>query len=120
MRSVVKSAALVEAWFDMLPAGQRPLARALQAAVLEAAPQLASTVKWGILLFTLRGANAIAIAPHRTHANLQFFDGTALAERFPQLEGTGPRVRHLRCPYGEPLDTALVRALVQAGVAALA
>ena len=43
MRSVVKSAALVEAWFDMLPAAQRPLARELQTAILATAPQLACT-----------------------------------------------------------------------------
>jgi uncharacterized protein YdhG (YjbR/CyaY superfamily) len=119
MRSVVKSAALVEAWFDMLPAAQRPRARELQAAVLAAAPQLSCTVKWGNLLFLQRGTNAVAIAPHRSHANLQFFDGLALAERYPQLEGAGTRVRHLRCPYGEPLDTALVRELVLASVEGL-
>jgi hypothetical protein len=116
MRSVVKSAALVEAWFDMLPAAQRPLARELQAAILATAPQLACTVKWGNLLFMQRGSNAVAIAPHRAHIHLQFFDGLALAERFPQLEGAGSRVRHLRCAYGEPLDAALVRELVGAAV----
>ena len=119
MRSVVKSAALVETWFDMLPAQQRSLARELQAAVLAAAPQLGSTVKWGNLLFMQRGTNALAIAPHRSHINLQFFDGVALTERFPQLEGAGVRVRHLRLNYGEPIDAALVRALVLASVDAL-
>lgn len=120
MRSVVKSAALVEAWFDMLPAVQRPLARELQAAILAAAPQLMSAVKWGNLLFQQRGTNAVAIAPHRSHIHLQFFDGLALAERFPRLEGTGSRVRHLRCSYGEPLDAALVSEMVRAAVDRLA
>jgi hypothetical protein len=116
MRSLVKSAALVEAWFDMLPANQRTLARELQAAVLAAAPQLGRTVKWGNLLFVHQGANAIAIAVHRGHANLQFFDGVALADRFPQLEGSGERVRHLRLSYHQPVDAELVRALVRAAV----
>jgi hypothetical protein len=120
MRSVVKSAALVEAWFDMLPAAQRPLARELQATLLGAAPQLTCCVKWGNLLFQQRGSNAVAIAPHRAHIHLQFFDGLALAERFPQLEGAGSRVRHLRCGYGQPLDTALVGELVRAAVERLA
>ncbi|HEX7384200.1 MAG TPA: DUF1801 domain-containing protein [Burkholderiaceae bacterium] len=116
MRSLVKSAALVEAWFDMLPANQRALARELQAAVLASAPQLARTVKWGNLLFLNHGVNAIAIAVHRNHANLQFFDGAALAERFPELEGSGERVRHLRLPYQQPVDAEQVRALVRAAV----
>jgi hypothetical protein len=120
MRSVVKSAALVEAWFDMLPPAQRPLARELQAAILAAAPQLTSTVKWGNLLFQQRGTNAVAIAPHRSHIHLQFFDGVALAERFAQLEGAGERVRHLRCAYSEPIDAGLVRELVRAAVDRLA
>ena len=120
MRSVVKSAALVEAWFDMLPAAQRPLARELQTAILAEAPQLSCTVKWGNLLFQLRGTNAVAIAPHRSHIHLQFFDGVALAERFPQLEGAGSRVRHLRCAYGERFDAALVRDLVRAAADRLA
>lgn len=118
MRTLVKSAALVEAWFDMLAPAQRALARELQAAVLAAAPQLTRTVKWGNLLFMHHGANAIAIAVHRGHVNLQFFDGAALAERFPLLEGTGDRVRHLRCRYGEPVDPDLLRRLVQAAVGA--
>ena len=120
MRSVVKSAALVEAWFDMLPAAQRPLARALQAVILGIAPQLTCTVKWGNLLFQQRGANVLAIAPHRSQIHLQFFDGLALAERYPQLQGAGSRVRHLRCGYGEPPDAALIDELLRAALARLA
>jgi hypothetical protein len=119
MRSVVKSAALVETWFDMLPAQQRVAARELHAAVQEAAPQLTSSVLWGNLVLLYSGASAIAIAPHKSHINLQFFDGAALAGRFPQLEGVGPRVRHLRRAYDKPLDRELVRALVEASLAAL-
>lgn len=114
MRTLVRTAALVESWFDLLPEAQRATARELQAAVLRAEPRLAQTVKWGNLVFMHRGANAIAIVAHRTHANLQFFNGHVLAVQYPQLEGSGKGLRHLKVRYGEPVDSDLVGALVRA------
>ena len=116
MRSTIRSAALVEAWFDMLPPGQVALTRELQAAVLATAPQLQQAVKWGNLLFTHGGTHLLAIMTHKAHANLQVFHGAALAARFPMLEGTGKGLRHLRCRYGQPLDTEIVKALVLASL----
>lgn len=118
MRGTLRSAALVEAWFDMLPPDQVPLTRALQRAVLDAAPQLGQAVKWGNLVFTLGGAHLLAIMTHKTHANLQVFHGAQLASRFPQLEGSGKGLRHLKCRYGDEVDADVVRALVLASVQA--
>lgn len=98
----------------MLPEGQAGLARELQASLLAAAPQLGQAVKWGNLLFTASGANLLAIVPHRSHVSLQVFNGAALAERFPQLEGTGKGMRHLKCRNGTPLDPVLVQAIARA------
>jgi hypothetical protein len=114
MRTLVRTAALVESWFDLLPEAQRDTARELQAAVLRAEPRLTQTVKWGNLVFLQHGANAIAIVAHRTHANLQFFNGHVLAVQYPQLEGSGKGLRHLKMRYGEPIDGKLVGALVRA------
>lgn len=120
MRSTLRSAALVEAWFDMLPPAQLPLARELRQAVMEAEPQLGQSVKWGNLLFTWGGTHLLAIMTHKTHANLQVFLGAQLAGRFPQLEGTGKGLRHLKCRYGQPLDRDLVHALVRSSLEAAA
>jgi hypothetical protein len=114
MRTLVRTAALVESWFDLLPEAQRATARELQAAVLRAEPRLAQTVKWGNLVFMHHGANAIAIVAHRTHASLQFFNGHVLAVQYPQLEGSGKGLRHLKVRYGEPIDIDLVGALARA------
>jgi uncharacterized protein YdhG (YjbR/CyaY superfamily) len=116
MRSTIRPAALVEAWFDMLPPTQLDLARELRAAVVAAEPQLAQSVKWGNLLFTLGGVHLLAIMTHRTHANLQVFPGSQLVHRFPQLEGKGKGLRHLRYFYDEPVEPDLVRAIVRACV----
>ncbi|MCW7538681.1 DUF1801 domain-containing protein [Aquabacterium sp. A7-Y] len=120
MRTPVRPAALVAAYFDNLLPDERATAQALQRAVLDAAPHLEQSVKWGNLVFSAAGQHVMAIITHKTHANLQFFQGAALAPQFPQLEGSGKGVRHLKCRYRQPLDEALVRTLVQAALDAVA
>ena len=116
MRTNVRPAALVAAYFDNLLPDERATAQALQHAVLDAAPDLEQTVKWGNLVFTWRGTNAFAIVTHKTHASLQFFQGADIAAQFPQLEGTGKGVRHLKCRYRQPIDEPLVKVMVEAAL----
>ena len=116
MRSIIRPAALIETWFDNLRPEQQDLARLLRDLVHRASPELVSSVKWGNLMFTHEGTHAVAIVMHKDHANLQIFNGAALAERFPELEGTGRGVRHLRFRYRYPIDEELVREVVQACV----
>ncbi len=120
MRSILRTPALIDTWFDTLRPEQRPLALGLQRAVLRAVPGLAQSIKWGNLVFSHDGAHALAIVTHKDHANLQVFNGARLAERFPMLEGTGKGLRHLKLRYRQPLDDGLVEALVRASVADLA
>jgi uncharacterized protein YdhG (YjbR/CyaY superfamily) len=116
MRSILRPAALIETWFDTLRPEQKDLARLLRELVVAAAPELASSVKWGNLMFTYEGTHAVAIVMHKDHANLQVFNGASLVDRFPELEGSGRGVRHLRLRYRYPLDEELVRQVVQACV----
>lgn len=116
MRTILRPAALIETWFDTLRADQQELARALRQRISAAAPDLAVSVKWGNLMFTYEGSHAVAIVMHRDHANLQVFNGALLVDRFPELEGTGKGMRHLRFRYRHPLDDDLVRQVVQACV----
>ncbi len=116
MRSILRPAALIETWFDTLRPEQQELARLLRDLVQASAPELVSSVKWGNLMFTYQGTHAVAIVMHKDHANLQIFNGAALADRFPELEGTGKGVRHLRFRYRYPVDEELVREAVQSCV----
>lgn len=116
MRSILRPAALIETWFDTLRPEQKDMARRLRELVVSASPELASSVKWGNLMFTHEGTHAVAIVMHKDHANLQIFNGASLAERFPELEGSGKGVRHLRFRYRYPVDEELVREVVQACV----
>ena len=116
MRSILRPAALIETWFDTLRPEQQDLARLLREQVIHAAPELQTTVKWGNLMFTHHGTHAVAIVMHKDHANLQIFNGAWLTERFPELEGTGRGMRHLRFRYRLPVDEDLIREVVQACV----
>ena len=120
MRSPLVTPAVVEAWFDTLRPQQQPAAQALRRAVLDAAPGLLPVVKWGNLVFMLRGRHALAIVAHREHVRLQVFNGAALAGRHRVLEGTGRDVRHVRFGYADAVDETLVRALARDAVQAMA
>jgi hypothetical protein len=67
-------------------------------------------------MFTYEGTHAVAMVMHKDHANLQVFNGVSLIDRFPELEGTGRGMRHMRFRYRLPVDEDLVRQLVQASV----
>lgn len=116
MRTIVRPAALIGAWFDTLREEQRETAQALREAVLGAEPGLEQSVKWGNLVFSHGGAHALAIVIHKDHAHLQVFNGALLRERFPMLEGTGKGLRHLKLRYRQPVDAGLVEVLVKASI----
>lgn len=118
MRTPVRPAALVAAYFDNLAPEERETAQALRDAVLAAAPHLTQAVKWGNLTFQLDGQSLISIVLHKSHAHLQFFNGAELAVQYTSLEGTGKGMRHLKCRYRQPVDTEVVRDLVVASVEA--
>jgi hypothetical protein len=119
VRSIVRPAALVQAWLDTLRPDQRETALALNEATLAAEPSLVRTIKWGNLMFMHKGVHAVAVVIHKDHANLQVFNGALLSDAFPVLEGTGKGVRHLKFRYTQPLDATLVTAVVRACVGQL-
>ncbi|MEX8519132.1 MAG: DUF1801 domain-containing protein [Leptothrix sp. (in: b-proteobacteria)] len=117
MRHLVRPAAIVAAYFDTLTPPQQVSVRAMQQALLEAVPTLEQSVKWGNLTFTCHGRNALAIVVHKAHLTLQVFNGVLLGERFPQLEGVGKGMRHMKLRYGQAVDVELVGQIARAAVA---
>ena len=59
-----------------------------------------------------------AIAPHRQHVNLQFADGALLPDPGSLMEGTGKRIRHVKCRTPEDAARPALRALVDEQLAA--
>lgn len=118
MRRPLQSTALINAFLDNLPPEQREVAQALQQAVLAAAPHLRQEVKWGNLCFNDGEQNIMAIVMYKSHAHLQVFNGVMLGGEFPQLDGTGRGMRHLKFRYRQPVDQALVKAVTLASLEA--
>ncbi len=117
MRRLSNSAALVDNWFDMLPPHQQATVRALHGAVLDAAPQLVPSVKWGNLAYLDGAAQILSISTHKTHAQLQA--ARVLSAMLPP-HGPGdeaaehPLARPLKCRYSQGVDEGQVARVVGA------
>jgi hypothetical protein len=116
MRRLVRPAALVANFYDLLLPEQRHTVQALHEAIHAAAPQLECSIKWGNLTFGEQGRNLVAVVAHKAHANLQVFNGAALAARHPALDGVGKGMRHLKLRYGQRVDAVLVGHIVRDSV----
>jgi len=114
MRRPLQSPALISAFFDSLRPEQRDTAQAMQQAILAAAPHLRQEVKWGNLCFDNDRDNVMAIVLHKANAHLQVFNGVLLMGEFPELEGAGRGMRHIKTRYRIPVNDQLVRELTQA------
>ena len=120
MRRPLQSPALVNAFYDSLRPEQRETAQIMHRAILAAAPQLRPEVKWGNLCFMNEHENVMAIALFKMNAHLQIFNGVALVPDFPELEGAGKGMRHIKSRYRQPVNEQLVRELTLASLQAAA
>lgn len=118
MRRPLQSPALINAFYDSLVPQQRETAQAIQRAIQAAAPHLRPEVKWGNLCFMNDGDNIMAIVLHKAHAHLQVFNGVLLVAEFPELDGAGKGMRHIKMRYRQPVNEQLVRELTLASLQA--
>lgn len=120
MRRPLQSPALINAFYDSLRPEQRATGQAIQKAILEAAPYLCPEVKWGNLCFMNDGNNMMALVLHNVNAHLQIFNGVMLVREFPELDGAGRGMRHIKVRYRQPVNEQLVRELTLASLQAWA
>ena len=50
----------------------------------------------------------------KSHVNVGFFCGALLADPAGLLQGSGKRMRHVKVPWGKPVDAAALKALIAA------
>jgi uncharacterized protein YdhG (YjbR/CyaY superfamily) len=120
MRRPLQSPALINAFYDSVRPEQRDTGQAIQKAILAVAPHLRPEVKWGNLVFTNDGDNLMAIVMFKANAHLQVFNGVQLLPDFPELQGAGKGMRHVKFRYRHPIDEKLVTELTQASMDAWA
>jgi hypothetical protein len=107
VRSFRRNQALVDSWFDLLPADQRETARTLHDAIVAAAPQAEQLVRSGNLFYGLGHEQVLALAPHRSHIHLQVLTGGEPSPAFPELQRAGKGLLW-RFKLGEPVDPGAV------------
>ena len=55
---------------------------------------------------------AIGLIPHSAHVNVQLADGALLGDPDGLIEGTGKRIRHVKCRTAEDVDRPALRAVL--------
>src|SRR5918992_4243103 len=55
---------------------------------------------------------AVALIPHTAHVNVQLADGAQLPDPSGIVEGTGKRIRHVKCRTLEDVARPALRALI--------
>jgi hypothetical protein len=103
----------VDAVYDRMPSSTASVARALRAAVSRHAPDLRESVKWNNPFWVGR-KDVLCLQCYDDHVNFGVMRGAELVSRFPELEGTGRAMRHVKVPRPEDADALgpLIRAAV--------
>lgn len=107
---------MVANFFDSLPPGQVATAQAVHRAMLAGSQGIDLAVRWGNLMFLVRGNHLATLVLHKGQAHLQFIHGALLAGQFPQLEGVGKGMRILKLRYAQAVDELLIQRIVAAAV----
>jgi len=87
----------IEGFFSKQPEHLRPVVDELRKLIEEEAPEAASSLKWGMPVYTVEGAMMCAISAHKSHVNL-ILSGPpdAFADPEGRLSGEGKTGRHLK------------------------
>lgn len=56
---------------------------------------------------------AVALIPHTAHVNVQLADGAVLHDPSGIVEGTGKRIRHVKCRSSQDVARPALRALLE-------
>ena len=109
------SRAEVDALFRTLPAAYAGVARGLRATIREEAPGLTEVVKWNNPFWIGRGP-VLCLQCFPDHVNLGVMRGAELAAQFPEIEGTGKAMRHVKILSEDRARSATVKKIVRAAV----
>jgi hypothetical protein len=108
----------IDGFFVKQPPHLRPILESLRKLVKEAAPDAASSIKWGMPFFTVGGNMMCALAGFKSHVNL-ILSGPPNAFTDPEgfLEGDAKGGRHLKLRALEELPREKVRGWLRTAVA---
>jgi hypothetical protein len=106
--------AAVEAWFEAEPLELRHLARAWFMRMRACGAEVRELLHDGCPVACVEDAPFGYVNAFRSHVNVGFFNGAALADPAQLLQGSGKRMRHVKLTPGEAAATAALAALIVA------
>jgi hypothetical protein len=100
----------VDGFFSRQPPHLRPILDELRKLIEEAAPDVQSSIKWGMPFFALDGATMCSTSAHKSHVNLILWGPPdAFSDPEGRLSGEGKTGRHLKLATLDELPREAVR-----------
>ena len=87
-----------ESWVSALEEPLRQIAEALRRLILHADPELKESIKWGNPVYQ-KGGLVCYLAATKAYVSLGFFNGASLSDPDQLIEGTGKKMRHVKCRH---------------------
>ena len=106
----------VDSWISEHDPALRQIAEALRNIILDSAPELRESVKWGNPTYEKKG-KVFYLAATERYVNLGFFNGVGLADPTGRIEGTGKKMRHVKVRALEDIDRGQFESWVREAVA---
>ena len=100
----------IDGYFTKQAPHLRPILLALRELVETSAPDVVSSLKWGMPFYTVDGQMMCALATHKAHVNLILAGSPdAFVDRKGRLEGDAKGMRHLKVRTLEELPRVEVK-----------
>lgn len=107
----------IDDWFDAPDRETRRLARPWFQQMRDCGPDIRETMMDGHPVACIGDAAFAYVDAFTAHANVGFFEGASLEDPAGLLEGSGRRMRHVKLPWGRPVDEAALSSLIQTAAA---
>jgi hypothetical protein len=109
----------IAAWMDGHPPRLAALSREWFALMRAAGDEVLEVFHDGNAVACLGDVPFAYVGVFTAHVSVGFFQGATLPDPHRLLEGTGKRMRHVKLKPGEAIDTAALRALIEAAYAGI-
>jgi hypothetical protein len=110
----VKRNRAVDAWLNSEPAELRALACVWFSRIRRCGDDVRELMHDDCPTACVQDAAFAYVNTFKSHVNVGFFHGSALADSAGLLDGSGKRMRHVKLVPGKPIDEGALRALISA------
>lgn len=109
-----KRSRAVSAWFESGPAELRSIAREWFDALRDCGDDVRELLHDGCPTACVEDVAFAYVNSFKSHVNVGFYYGAQLDDLAGLLQGSGKRMRHVKLAPGEKIDSAALRALIEA------